>query len=124
MRISLSAMMSECNVCLSLTLRRVRRRDSSSRLFTLFGQSISYTTTNTVHSNYTVLLLCVELSSKRPQVSAMVKIETTIGKTYRCKVRFGNYTSPRVEAQFHLADLSVHIFHEPESLIDIIVIVM
>lgn len=38
-------------------------------------------------------------------------------KAYRCKVGLGDNTGPRVEAELHLTDLSVYIFHEPEKLI-------
>ena len=35
-------------------------------------------------------------------------------KAYRCKVRLGDSTGSGVEAEFHLTDLSVHVFHESE----------
>jgi hypothetical protein len=36
-------------------------------------------------------------------------------KAYRCKVGLGDSTGSRVEAELHLTDLSVYIFHEPEK---------
>jgi hypothetical protein len=48
-----------------------------------------------------------------------VKPQTMIqtAKAYRCKVRLGDNTGSRVEAELHLTDLSVYVFHEPEKLI-------
>lgn len=41
-------------------------------------------------------------------------------KAYRCKVGLGDSTGSRVEAELHLTDLSVNVFHEPKSLIRMI----
>ena len=48
-----------------------------------------------------------------------VKLQAIIQTTmaYRCKVRLGDNTGSRVEAELHLTDLSVYVFHEPEKLI-------
>jgi hypothetical protein len=48
-----------------------------------------------------------------------VKPQTMIqtGKAYRGKVGLGDSTGSRVEAELHLTNLSVHVFHEPEKLI-------
>jgi hypothetical protein len=48
-----------------------------------------------------------------------VKPQTMIqtAKAYRCKVGLGDSTGSRVEAELHLTDLSVYVFHEPEKLI-------
>jgi hypothetical protein len=46
-----------------------------------------------------------------------VKPQTMIQmtKAYRCKVGLGDSTGSRVEAELHLTDLSVYVFHESEK---------
>ena len=46
-----------------------------------------------------------------------VKLQTMIqtAKAYRCKVGLGDSTGSRIEAELHLTDLSVYVFHEPEK---------
>jgi hypothetical protein len=50
-------------------------------------------------------------------MSATSKITTRMARAYRCKVRLGDSTGSRIEAQLHLTDLSVYVFHEPERWI-------